>query len=651
MAALLAWGGAAPAALPQIEFSAARIRHRDVVAEGVSLTVGGETGAGARLRIAKLARGDRSLAAVDVGCGSLLVAGRRLSCRHGRLAAERPVAPLDIDFEFDTATLVGEGRLSAADDGQLRIVGEGQGRWRLTLQRLALASLPVPDLPAGWRLGGRLDGTLTADHSAVEFALELGDGHFSNADGTRAGEDIELAVRGDAQFGPGGVNARVAAQWRRGGVFLMPLYRSAPLALSGRWRRAAEGPGRLDLDVEGDGWRALSIAGVGDSGADVARWQWRVQWREADLAGLGPSLVAPWLDQAAPETWQFAGAVSGSAEWHDGRLVGTDLALRGLGLGNPPRGLAIGPVDGALRWGHGIPTAGRLSVSGLRWRKLAFGDFELALAGSRQAVVVDSFRVPVVDGALVVERLHWQDEGGGPTLAASAYVEPLSMEALTEALDWPRMSGRLSASLPGLRYRDRVLGVDGKLVVGVFGGYVEADGLRVVEPFGPAPTLHAEIRARHLDLGLLTDTFSFGHIAGQLDFDVAGLEARGWRPQVFDAWLRSSPGDYPRRISQRAVENISALGGAGATAALQRSFLGLFETFGYKRLGLGCRLRSGVCEMRGLGEDRGRQGYLIVEGGGLPALNVIGYNRRVDWSELLDRVAAVIESNAEPEVR
>ena len=86
------------------------------------------------------------------------------------------------------------------------------------------------------------------------------------------------------------------------------------------------------------------------------------------------------------------------------------------------------------------------------------------------------------------------------------------------------------------------------------------------------------------------------------------------------------------------MESITALGGPGAAAAIQRSFLGFFERFGYKRMGLSCRLREGVCEMDGLAEKGG--GYMLVEGGGVPALSVVGYNRRIDWQELLDRLVA-----------
>ncbi|MEN9461378.1 MAG: hypothetical protein RIS84_1398, partial [Pseudomonadota bacterium] len=34
-------------------------------------------------------------------------------------------------------------------------------------------------------------------------------------------------------------------------------------------------------------------------------------------------------------------------------------------------------------------------------------------------------------------------------------------------------------------------------------------------------------------------------------------------------------------------------------------------------------------------------GYYIVKGGGLPRIDVIGYNKRVNWNELLNRLKAV----------
>ena len=111
----------------------------------------------------------------------------------------------------------------------------------------------------------------------------------------------------------------------------------------------------------------------------------------------------------------------------------------------------------------------------------------------------------------------------------------------------------------------------------------------------------------------------------------------------FDARLASSDGEYPRRISQAAVQNISALGGAGAASAIQRSLLRFFEQFGYSALGLSCRLENGVCRMGGI--ENVPQGYVIVKGGGIPAITVLGYNRNVGWRELIERLKRVTRDN------
>ena len=91
------------------------------------------------------------------------------------------------------------------------------------------------------------------------------------------------------------------------------------------------------------------------------------------------------------------------------------------------------------------------------------------------------------------------------------------------------------------------------------------------------------------------------------------------------------------------MENITALGGAGATAAIQGTFLRFFREFGYEKLGLSCKLERGVCTMGGIEDVPGA--YVIIKGGGIPSLSVLGYNRAVDWNELVDRVQRVIQQN------
>jgi len=74
----------------------------------------------------------------------------------------------------------------------------------------------------------------------------------------------------------------------------------------------------------------------------------------------------------------------------------------------------------------------------------------------------------------------------------------------------------------------------------------------------------------------------------------------------------------------------------------------LFKTFGYKRIGLNCTLQASVCHMGGLDNDA--DGYTIVEGSGLPRLQVIGHQTQVDWPTVVRRLKAAIEGNG-PDVR
>jgi len=197
--------------------------------------------------------------------------------------------------------------------------------------------------------------------------------------------------------------------------------------------------------------------------------------------------------------------------------------------------------------------------------------------------------------------------------------------------------------IPRVSYARSTLTVDGALLLRVFDGTVVAKDVKLLDPFGKAPRLQASLDMKNLDLDLLTRTFSFGNITGRIDAQVTGIELANWQPVKFDARIASSAGEYPRKISQTAVQNISALGGAGAAGAIQRSFLRFFDQFGYEKLGLSCILRNNVCEMGGV-EDA-PQGYVIVKGGGIPAISVIGYNRRVNWRELIERLKRIVQDN------
>ena len=48
------------------------------------------------------------------------------------------------------------------------------------------------------------------------------------------------------------------------------------------------------------------------------------------------------------------------------------------------------------------------------------------------------------------------------------------------------------------------------------------------------------------------------------------------------------------------------------------------------------------------GIEQAPQGYVIVKGGGIPAISVIGYNRHVSGTELVDRLKRITQKNVKP---
>ncbi len=281
---------------------------------------------------------------------------------------------------------------------------------------------------------------------------------------------------------------------------------------------------------------------------------------------------------------------------------------------------------------------------------IPLGAVRVPLEINQFEIRVPQLVLPVLDGALKLENFNASHQDGNWRWQFSGELLPVSMDKLTEALQIQLMHGTLSGVIPNVSYLNSIIAVDGTLLFNIFDGMITAKNLKLIEPLGLTPHLTGDLQMKELDLELLTRTFSFGNIQGRIDMEMQNLELASWRPVKFDAQLTSSSGAYQRRISQAAIQNISALGGASAVAAIQRSFLQFFEEFAYSKIGWQCSLRNNVCRMDGIEpvsvvEDHESQGYVIVKGGGIPAITVIGYNRNVDWQELIDRLKRVTQGN------
>ncbi len=274
------------------------------------------------------------------------------------------------------------------------------------------------------------------------------------------------------------------------------------------------------------------------------------------------------------------------------------------------------------------------------------------VTNDRDFRILKAARLPLFDGALLINTLT-VEHLGQPDMAGKfdAVVEPISVAPIAKAMGWPEFAGKLSGRIPGLTYRQGVLTLEGDLEADVFDGQVVASNLRVRDPLGKWPRLYADVLAFNLDLELVTRTFEFGSITGRVDVDLKELETFNWSPVAFDLRIATPKDDKsPHRISQRAVANLSNIGGGGGgvATALQSGALQFFETFRYDQIGLSCRLRNDVCQMSGVGTAG--DGYYILRGAGLPHLDIIGKSTRVDWPRFVSQLTYGINNSDSIEV-
>ena len=442
---------------------------------------------------------------------------------------------------------------------------------------------------------------------------------------------------------------RTVLDWQSGEVFWQPFY-----IANGGHRLNAEGKlenGLLTLDNVHLGIKDVgSLDANGQFNLTDAKWlNLHASLPEMDLKTAYPMLFKPLLEKTAFADADVAGIAAFKLEIDHAEPKRFELRLKDVDIADKHQKFAFHGVNASIPWDYDEAKKISFGYDSGELLNLPLGKMQMQAQVERYSLTAPSIRLPILDGALNLTNISASRRAGQWYWHLGASLDAISMEDFSTHLHLPKMQGKASAEIPLVTHAAGTLTTDGSLVLHVFNGTATVTGLTMQSALGIAPKLNAEITLRNLDLGALTSTFSFGAIEGRLDGDIKNLELQNWKPVKFDAVVRSSPGKYPKKISQRAVENISALGGGGAAAAVQRSFLRFFEQFNYGKMGLSCKLRNDICEMGGI--ESTPHGYVIVKGSGIPAITVMGYNQTVGWSELLARIKRVTDGNSKAIVK
>jgi len=567
------------------------------------------------------------------------------------------------EFQLDAAGIAMDGMAHEIKGFSVAgVMQHGQYSVDLKFERQEIETLKGLDgLPPelDWLSRGYIDLELNfrqLPDSPPGITVQMGIGNigFDSPDGRFAAEalnmDVELSALLSEWSKPG-----ISGTVRSGELLIDDLYRdfsdgAMEFALQPQWR-----DGKMDIrTIRLTDNHSLNVEGrvVLDSRPDSNSWKVEINQLDLEFPGAYERYLEPVAAAWTLNGLTVTGRLAWSGQWSGGAFSSGDLGIHDLSIVDTQRRrFAVTGLDARMRPGdHAFDS--RLAWRGLLLGRINLGQGEVALDSEPgQFAIVQPLALEVLGGRLNLQELKVMLPGGSgetagePDIRLRADLEEMDMEQLTAAFGWPSFSGKISGQIPGVRFEDGVLEVEGEILVNVFDGLLTLEDLRIERPFGVLPSLAANVEAENLDLELLTSTFSFGRISGRIDGYVRDLRMLDWKPVAFDAWLGTPENQRGSRgISRQAVNHLTTLGGGSATTALTSPIMRLFNNFSYKRLGLGCRMQNNICEVRGVSEDD--VSVLIMEGAGVPKITIRVFNRSVDWPQLLAQLVAASEGES-----
>ncbi len=662
-------------ALEALDLNMARVQGQGWQAEGVKIAVGLSSGSGPslHLEVARLVLPAPlpPIRQVTLDCPRIGLEPGLTACPAGTLSLaneliDRSRVPVSFRYRHaDGALDVNLKKLVLAGGAADAIVHTQGDSWTvavdcrdLDLEQVRTRLKDILRIPPGFKTGGglRLSARLSGSPAPERINLHADIKRLSLADGSglREAAGVDLSVSAEAKLRGSRWAYSVGLEVPGGQIYLDPLYLEVaahPLTLAsrGEWT-----PARLEVrSFTYDDPETLQVTGsfAMDLGHAPGLSQADLSFDARDLEKTYKVYLQPAAAGTVVDDMEASGRAQGRLRWEAQGAQAADVSLENVHVDDRQGRFGIDGATGEGHWRSAQkPDPTRLTWEGAHFYRIELGAGVLeAEARGRNAKLIRPLKVPVLDGTMQIDTLELQNLGDTEAFRGrfEGLLTPVSMERLSRSLGWPLMGGSLSGVIPDVTYAEGHAVIGGALLVKIFDGDIVIHNLALDHPLGLVPKLAADVDIHDLSLGPLTHAFSFGSIQGRLGGYVHDLRLTDWQPASFDAWLHTPAGDESRhRISQRAVDNLASLGGAGGV--LSRSFLRFFDEFSYDRLGLGCRLRNGVCEMRGVAPADG--GYYIVKGGGIPRINVIGFNKRVSWDTLIARLKS-ITSTSGPVVR
>jgi hypothetical protein len=593
---------------------------------------------------------------IDWQCPLIRTKNAGWQCRGAIRGNGTPAYPLALDY-----SLAGTSVDLHINDKKIRYEKTTSSS---DLSRIELQKIPVQWLKAylaglwsdgKWTTGnmsGRID-VLTPAKAPFQVItdLQLGDVGLETPDGWLAA----AAMKGRLRLNYRDVGKKTTIQTRytaQGGEFLAQglyvLFPTTPVEIEVQMQKQGASNWLIPVITWTDN-SVLALKGNASLNAEGQLADLSMDLSLPNLATARDRYLSGFLAPAGFPNLILVGAAQARLDIKDKQLQQLDVKLNAINAIDDKARFTFAGVNGDVRW---TQQADNLQ-SGFSWDSgamygIGLGSAKFVFDSANGSLnLSQATNIKALEGIIRVDHFRWQPPKAelGTRFELGMSMDKLDMASLSQRLGWPAFTGSISGKIPNARFQDNVLNLDGGLQMSVFGGEVALSNLVMERPFGVAPTLSADVALNDINMEPMTKAFDFGSIAGSMDGYMKNVRLVDWSPVAFDAkFYTDEKWKGKRRISQRAVRDISSVAGSGLLAGLQNQVLKVFEDFGYDKIGISCKLKDNVCAMDGVGSAG--DGYIIVAGGGLPRIQVVGFRRRVDWPTLISRLKAATEGQA-----
>ena len=306
---------------------------------------------------------------------------------------------------------------------------------------------------------------------------------------------------------------------------------------------------------------------------------------------------------------------------------------------NLPLQIYFGPAKPAVKR---APRIGKLVISQIRFANQSIPPIATTVSLSNNALRFHQpLHIGIFGGEIEIGNLFWLDVVAEPKqVSFSIETKRLSLDDMTQAMNWPRFSGTLSGSIPEVQSVGNLLRTRGEIHAELFGGEVKMAKLEIDNPFSALASIKLDAKLSDIQLEQLSKTFAFGRISGTLEGSIDGLVLTDGQPSELSADLHSVDRGGEQRISVEALNKITVLSSGADAGALYGGLASFFDSFRYSKLGFKAVLKNDRLTLRGV-ESRGDQEYLVVGSFLPPTVNIVSHTQSIAFSELLRRLERI----------